>query len=1510
MAILFADGFNSYVSQSGAASGGAMVAAAANGLPLAGYETPTPISSYVYAGILTNGGKQNSGNALRICYQVGNTTNYLNFTPIDGAISFKRKFNWHWERFVMLSTQLKLTKTITDRTVLSRIPLIKFGPVTVYVTNDYDNASSTHIYKVYVNGSAQVGRIDSALWTSLDIEINREEKKLRVWLANQNVWEVDADYFTTQEFEYGGYLKGPSPDYPAATTAVHVGLFELDSVVIMDGSGTENNVRTSSLGVKTLAANTFASAGFQANNGDASILAISDTTAGNASYDAKYRLGTGAGIRDLLSQSTPGEIQPLAVVLGTISRGVESDSPRVRTAYRQGSAGTIKNGKTQLHAGAWRHNKELINQMPDGTVFSVSKLPNFHFGYQVAAPSEFEPMVNGAFEYLAFAPAGSDLFTIYRGDADATYIQPGEPEYQIPIPTIPNNGPGPQTLKAGTERLGYFGTVTTAELLGTFELADRVGLSEGNPVNSGTLWMKFINAGKILFIPQKPIRSLVSWQALYQKGLVYGINGNGSNPMPAGSPVNQNVQVNARGHLFRVRLMTGANEDPAFSTYNVQDPATSFHSEWSRLIHRVSNLDPTKTFWERFTDAELGVGTDLSLCQETHNYAAGSRVARGFTTALGLAAAGLTGGGGGYSYVWRPVLEYLGPTDPEPVDTMTIFTWAQFTFANNEAWDDVSEANVSLAGSSITGNKLVNTDTTNAPMYNAPPFFLNEAEDFSIEGWGNFSSISAYYGSILTMDMLGEGGEGNRTFLLAITPNRKPFFMLTASGNGSDAGAVSLGWDTVPQTIDLNTDFHIAVCRVNGVMTLYLNGEVIDSMNYAGKPFKSTELLSVRRGAIGKRWNMRVMRGKSAYDGPFTPPTSLPTISIPTYTDVLAADVMFQMCLRKNEAVEEVTGASITLGTATVGWGRIITPAGTSRFSAPCSYFGAGDFTIELTYKPVNLATGHKGILGQWTSGEALAGNSWILRCVQTTGQLSLWCMSSTGIGFKLVSNTGVKSDVDSHVVIERFNGVISMYIDSVKVGFGSFALPLNNVATLLRSDWDSIGVGGTQHRNIRIAKRAMYKGNVIAQPTFPKMPARPIPGPSVLKAGTSQLGYYGTVSSAEMLKGSDPAALIGLTAGTEINPTTDWLKFAYQGKTLFIPKMPQRSGVTWEQIYACGAVYGVDGNGRVPANPAVNQNKIVTIGADKFRVRLFQGADNDPCPTGQYYVNNPSGTQNSEWTQLMQRVWASDPTASYWEKFTDAEMGRSSGSSSYGVWCQEEHTGWNPNCRVVRNHPAFLGLTTDYINSVGAVNLIEAWWPVFELIPRETPNLQLIDGTSLPAGTVNTGVTVANNKLTFPNNSYLTIPNDPSLALGTSNFDISFDFTVFSAETVSGSASTSLLWWGTWASPGQLRNLEVLYSHTSKRFVIAGSYDDSAQVAQFDYPLVANTAYKVSIIRDSGTLYVYVNGRKIGQVTFAVNLAYLVNQPIMVNRRRGGTTGNVYWTANFELRSLSIRKS
>jgi len=83
-------------------------------------------------------------------------------------------------------------------------------------------------------------------------------------------------------------------------------------------------------------------------------------------------------------------------------------------------------------------------------------------------------------------------------------------------------------------------------------------------------------------------------------------------------------------------------------------------------------------------------------------------------------------------------------------------------------------------------------------------------------------------------------------------------------------------------------------------------------------------------------------------------------------------------------------------------------------------------------------------------------------------------------------------------------------------------------------------------------------------------------PGASSLQYDSStDTGYYGETTTAELITGSDLAASIGLIEGTSINDTAGWLKFQSHGKVLYIAKKPQRHTVSWDQIYWRSAVYG-----------------------------------------------------------------------------------------------------------------------------------------------------------------------------------------------------------------------------------------------------------------------------------------------------------------------------------------------
>ena len=122
-----------------------------------------------------------------------------------------------------------------------------------------------------------------------------------------------------------------------------------------------------------------------------------------------------------------------------------------------------------------------------------------------------------------------------------------------------SNAPGPKVLTAGDTTAGFYGFVQPHEF-GTIEgntigreemsasnLALSLGITEGIVQNDDTAWMKFHRDGDILFHPVKPLRSRISWNAIYAAGAVYGDGTVGVNPQNgrAGSTISVDGSNNA-----------------------------------------------------------------------------------------------------------------------------------------------------------------------------------------------------------------------------------------------------------------------------------------------------------------------------------------------------------------------------------------------------------------------------------------------------------------------------------------------------------------------------------------------------------------------------------------------------------------------------------------------------------------------------------------------------------------------------------------------------------------------------------------------------------------------------------------------------------------------------------------------------------------------------------------------------------------------------------------------------
>lgn len=118
-------------------------------------------------------------------------------------------------------------------------------------------------------------------------------------------------------------------------------------------------------------------------------------------------------------------------------------------------------------------------------------------------------------------------------------------------------------------------------------------------------------------------------------------------------------------------------------------------------------------------------------------------------------------------------------------------------------------------------------------------------------------------------------------------------------------------------------------------------------------------------------------------------------------------------------------------------------------------------------------------------------------------------------------------------------------------------------------------------------------------------------PGPQTLLAGDTTAGVYGEVNSGILPTGQELATEIGLSGLTLTNSDVPYLKFSYQGKTLYVPSKPFGNG-PWEPIYEAGAWYGDGTTGTYPSSNPTVQDAVVTRGEFQYKVRLMTGTPPD----------------------------------------------------------------------------------------------------------------------------------------------------------------------------------------------------------------------------------------------------------------------------------------------------------
>lgn len=163
-----------------------------------------------------------------------------------------------------------------------------------------------------------------------------------------------------------------------------------------------------------------------------------------------------------------------------------------------------------------------------------------------------------------------------------------------PMRALPRRGPGPQDILIGDTNLGYFGAIPNADFISSTRLLELLGMTgaTGTFNHAGiTKWHKYIRDGKVILFPNQVMSTAnLTGKMLYEYGVMFGVNGNGTFVPTGSTPTNQNKRITVDADTFIVRCPHGWGTDTDLPTGNVTEPAG--RSEWSDLIYPLFPVVP------------------------------------------------------------------------------------------------------------------------------------------------------------------------------------------------------------------------------------------------------------------------------------------------------------------------------------------------------------------------------------------------------------------------------------------------------------------------------------------------------------------------------------------------------------------------------------------------------------------------------------------------------------------------------------------------------------------------------------------------------------------------------------------------------------------------------------------------------------------------------------------------------------------------------------------------------
>lgn len=216
----------------------------------------------------------------------------------------------------------------------------------------------------------------------------------------------------------------------------------------------------------------------------------------------------------------------------------------------------------------------------------------------------------------------------------------------------------------------FKGVVRSSDFINGPTLAQRIGLTEGTPINNDSGWLHFVEEnGYNIYIAKKPLRQQLSWEAI--------------NTAQTGK------EIILAGKTFVVEFISGLYQD------NVPANTANAGGAWNRYMYNVykgdryTSLPASKQDWGPYTGPMLGIPVTSSATEappgtfcwvkEVTTSSANGHATRGISynnasvpNIMGVWYGDAGAGSQHLHYAWRPMLVEKGTTPP-PEENITPF---------------------------------------------------------------------------------------------------------------------------------------------------------------------------------------------------------------------------------------------------------------------------------------------------------------------------------------------------------------------------------------------------------------------------------------------------------------------------------------------------------------------------------------------------------------------------------------------------------------------------------------------------------------------------------------------------------------------------------------------------------------------------------------------------------------------------------------------------------------------